>query len=216
MGCRVTGVGEPAGLFSCSDETINWLHECVRRTQANYVTFLPNDPTREFKAWTQDIQNMFWSAMWLFDAQAMYERWQYDMLDTQLPDGNLPNVAPGPVYDAYNSPWWGGCGVWLPWELWQRTGDDRLLRESYDAMKRYVDFLERQGRNGLQDWGLTDWLAWESTPRPIVNTPAACHFAGIVSRTAARLGRQNDADRYAQLAAAIRDRFNARFLDSAT
>ncbi|MCY2994479.1 MAG: alpha-L-rhamnosidase N-terminal domain-containing protein [Planctomycetota bacterium] len=216
VGCRVTGVGEPAGSFSCSDETINWLHACVRRTQANYVTFLPNDPTREFKAWTQDIQNMFWSAMWLFDAQAMYERWQYDMLDTQLPDGNLPNVAPGPVYDAYNSPWWGGCGVWLPWELWLRTDDDRLLRESYDAMKRYVDFLERQGRDDLQDWGLTDWLAWESTPRPIVNTPAAYNFASIVSRTAARLGRQDDADRYARLAAAIRDRFNARFLDPST
>ena len=215
-GCRVSGVGAAVSAFACSDETINWLHESARRTQANYVTFLPNDPTREFKAWTQDIQNMFWSAMYLFDSQAMYERWQSDMLDTQAADGNLPNVAPGPVFDPYNSPWWGGCGVWLPWELWQRTGDDRLLREGYDAMKRYVDFLSRQSHNGQQDWGLADWPAWESTPRPIVNTPAAYHFARIVSRTATMLGHNADADRYAQLADEIRDKFNARFLDTVT
>lgn len=215
-GCRISGVGDAVSSFACSDATINWLHECVRRTQANYVTFLPNDPTREFKAWTQDIQGMFWSAMYLFDSQAMYERWQSDLLDTQASDGNLPNVAPGPVYNVCNSPWWGGCGVWLPWEMWLRTGDDRLLRESYAGMKRYVDFLTSQARDGLQDWGLSDWLAWEATPRPIVNTPAAYHFARIVSRTAAMLGHHADADRYTRLAEEIRDGFNARFLDPST
>lgn len=215
-GCRITGVGDAISSFECSNATINWLHACARRTQENFVTFLPNDPTREFKAWTQDIQNMFWSAMWMFDSRAMYERWQYDMLDAQAANGNLPNVAPGPVFDPFNSPWWGGCGVWLPWETYLWTGDDRLLRESYDAMRRYVDFLSTQDRDGMQDWGLTDWLAWESTPRPIVNTPAAFHFAQIVSRAAEMTGRTDDAEKYRRMAEAIRDKFNARFLDSAT
>lgn len=216
MGCRITGAGRAVSSFSCSDETINWIHEAARRTQANYVTFLPNDPTREFKAWTQDIQNMFCSAMDLFDSQAMYERWQYDILDTQAPDGNLPNVAPGSVFDPYNSPWWGGCGVWLPWEMYLRTGDDRLLRESYNAMKRYVDFLTRQSRDGLQDWGLADWLPVEETPRAIINTPAHFLYAQIVSRAAARLGQTDDVRRYAELAEKIRTTFNQRFLDSNT
>lgn len=39
----------------------------------------------------------------------------------------MANVAPGPVFDDFNSPWWGGCGVWLPWEWRLAYGDESLL-----------------------------------------------------------------------------------------
>jgi hypothetical protein len=32
----------------------------------------------------------------------MYERWQWDIMDGQRPDGSSPNVAPGAYFDAYN------------------------------------------------------------------------------------------------------------------
>jgi hypothetical protein len=49
---------------------------------------------------------MFGSMFYLFaESQAMYERWRCDLLDSQWADGNMANVAPGPVFDAYNSPW---------------------------------------------------------------------------------------------------------------
>lgn len=216
VGCRVSGVGAVSGGFRCSNDLVNWLHEAVRRTQANYVTYLPNDPSREFKAWMEDPVNMFRSAVYLFDSQTMYERWQWDMLDGQTADGNLPNIAPGPGFDAYNSPWWGGSAVWLPWYWHLYYGDDSLLEESYPAMKRYVDFLQKQATDGLQDWGLTDWLPVEETPRPIINTPAAYLYARIVSRTAERVGQTDDARHYAELAESIRTAFNRRFLDSSS
>jgi len=216
VGREISSMYTPSGAFECSDERVNWLHDSVRRTVVSYTTFLPNDPVREWKAWTQDIENMFWSMAYLFDAQSMYERWQYDMLDGQNREGNFPNVAPGPEFDAYNSPWWGGCAVWLPWEWYQYYGDDRLLRDSYAAMRRYVDYLDTVAVDGLQQWGLNDWLPVEDTPVPIINTPAHVLYADIVSRTAALLGHTADARRYSEVAARVRRVFNQAFLDPTT
>jgi alpha-L-rhamnosidase len=217
--CRVSSIGAPAGAFRCSDDFVNQMEETVRRTAVNYTTFLPNDPVREWKAWAQDIQSMFGSAFYLFaESQVMYERWQRDLLDSQRADGNIANVAPGPVFDPYNSPWWGGCGVWLPWEWRLAYGDDALLRESYAAMKRYVDFLavEAGKSGGLQRWGLLDWLPVEETPVALINTPAHFHFARIVSQTAQLLGQPDEAGKYARMADQVRDVFNLNFLDPAT
>jgi len=59
----------PSGSFRCSDDLVNWLNATVRRTSVAYTTFLPNDPVREWKAWMEDPQNMFWSNAYLFDAR---------------------------------------------------------------------------------------------------------------------------------------------------
>lgn len=226
-GCLVSMSWPPSGSFRCSDDTVNWLNDATRRTVVAYTTFLPNDPVREWKAWMQDPQNMFCSSAYLFDAQTMYERWQWDIMDGQRPDGSSPNIAPGAYFDAYNSPWWGGCLVWVPWHWYQYYGDASLLEASYPAMKKYVDFLtkasvvpgEYAGRiaeDGIQDWGLADWCPIEETARPIINTPACFLYATIVSRTAEILGRVEESRRYAELAENIRAAFNRHFLDPAT
>ena len=215
-GCLVSMGWSPSGSFRCSDDVANWLNDATRRTVVAYTTWLPNDPVREWKAWMQDPQNMFCSTVYLFDAQTMYERWQWDIIDGQRPDGSSPNIAPGAYFDDYNSPWWGGCLVWVPWHWYQYYGDASLLQQSYPAMKRYVDFLGTIGTDGLQDWGLADWCPVEETPRAIINTPAYHLFATIVSRTAEMLGKSDDARRYADVAEKVRAAFNRRFLDPAT
>ena len=207
---------EKAGSFSCSDDFVNFLEDIVRRTSAYYTTFLPNDPTREWKVWTQDIVTMFVPNTYLFDAQRMYERWQFDMVNDQREDGNVPNISPGGFFDDYNSPWWGGCVVWLPWNLFQYYGNELVLKESYPAMKLYVDYLTSVSKDGLQDWGLADWCPIEETPRPIINTAAHYYYAKIVSNTAKILGKSDDEKRYSDLASKIKKLFNEQFLDSLT
>lgn len=205
-----------SGSFSCSDGVVNAMEDIVRRTSAYYTTFLPNDPTREWKAWTQDIEGMFVSNTYLFDAQRMYERWQLDMVGDQREDGNIPNVCPGAYFDDYNSPWWGGCVVWLPWNMYQYNGNDSFLKESYPAMKRYVDFLNGMSKDGMQDWGLSDWCPIEETPRRIINTPVYYYYLTILSKTAAMMGNTNDEKKYKELAQKIQRAFNDLFLDKTT
>ena len=101
---------------------------------------------------------MFKSALYLFESQTMYERWQHDILDGQRPDGNLPNVAPGAFFDEYTSSWWGGSAVWIPWHWNLYFGDSQLLRESYPGMKKYVDFLGTTANDSMIEWGLGDWM----------------------------------------------------------
>jgi alpha-L-rhamnosidase len=216
-GCLVAADLAEAGRFRCSDDTINWLNESVRRTQINYIIGVPNDPTREKKGWTQDIETMLESSAYLLDSQALYARWFWDIHDGQRPDGNCPNVTPGPFYDSYNSPWWGGCMVWGPWHWYLYYGDPRILADHYEAMKKYVDFLGKSAEKsgGLQTWGLADWLDVVKTPNAIVNTPAHFLFAQIVSRSAGILGRLDDAVHYAKVADGVRDAYNAKFLDRA-
>lgn len=214
VGHLISSLDEPTGGFYSSDGLQNFLNDSVRRTTVSYTTYLPNDPTREWKGWTQDIENMFRSNVYLFDVQSMYERWQYDMIDGQIANGNSANIAPGPKYDAYNSPWWGGMIVWLPWYLYEYYGDDRVLRESYTPMKRYVDYLSSVSVNGLQDWGLGDWYPVEETPRAIINTTAHYLYAHIVSRTAGILGLPGEAAQYADVADDIKNIFNSKLLDS--
>ena len=214
---RIISTGwERSGSFSCSDGFINSIEDIVRRTSAYYTTFLPNDPTREWKAWTEDIENMFLSNTYLFDAGNMYRRWQMDLINDQRDDGNVPDVCPGPFFDDYNSPWWGGCVVWLPWNMYQYYGDRLLLEESYPAMKRYVDYLSSVSKEGLQDWGLADWCPIEETPRPLINTPAWYYYAEIVSKTAGITGKTEDEKIYSDLAERIKKKFNEQFLDTVT
>jgi alpha-L-rhamnosidase len=218
-GCMVAADLVKAGGFSCSDPLVNWLHGAVERTQRNYVTYLPNDPTREKKAWTQDAENMFLSSAYLFDSRALYARWQDDIIDGQKASGNLNNMAPPELAETcgMNSPWWGGVGVWLPWEWYQMYGDSALLTKHYEAMKRYVDFCDKQGPDGIQTvWGLTDWISVEGTSAELVNTTATYRHARILEWTAKMMGKDDDQTKYAALAEKIKKAFNARFLQKDT
>ncbi|MGD0896583.1 MAG: family 78 glycoside hydrolase catalytic domain, partial [Thermoguttaceae bacterium] len=216
VGCQVNADLQTAGVFRSSDDVLNWLHGAVIRTFMNYVTGIPNDPTREKKGWTQDVETEFRSAAYLFDSQSLFERWQWDIIDGQSRDGNCPNVTPGPFFDAFNSTWWGGMVVWGPWQWYQVYGDRRILADSYPAMKKYVDFLTKTGKDHMQDWGLTDWLAIEDSPRMLVNTPAYYLYAQIVSQAAAMQGNHEDAKTYADLAQTIKRKFNEKFLYAKT
>jgi len=216
VGCQINADLQTTGAFVSSDDTLNWMHGSVIRTFMNYVIAVPNDPTREKKGWTQDIETQLRPASYLFDVRSLFERWHDDLRDGQAKDGNCPNVTPGPFYDSFNSTWWGGTVVWGPWYWYQAYGDRRILLDSYPAMKRYVDFLTTQGKDGMQDWGLADWLAIEDTHRMVNNTPAYYLYAGIVSRVAAMQGLTDDAKKYEELAQSIRRRYNEKFLFTKT
>jgi alpha-L-rhamnosidase len=59
-------------------------------------------------------------------------------------------------------------------------------------------------------------LAIEETPVALINTPAHVQFADIVSRTATMLGKTEEAQQYAAIAARLRQMLNQKFLDPAT
>lgn len=231
-----------AGDFACSDPFFNSLHTALLRTHQSYSFGLPMDPSREKQSWTQDVQNMMDSAVYLSDSAALYRSWWRDMCANQTPDGNVGAIVPvaGLQTQDWNCPWWGGMIVYLPWKYYEYYGDRAFMAEAYEPMRAYVDFLGRRasegiranggtlrglpdpGRDeqavadGLLAWGTGDWMGLAKPPVTLISTAAWSYYASIVARTAALLGKHEDATRYAALALEIADRLNRRFLDAAT
>jgi alpha-L-rhamnosidase len=236
-----------AGSFACSNPYLNTLYNVTLRTHRNYNYDVPMDPSREKQGWTQDAQNMFDTAAYFTDVRGLYRRWWWDMADNQDEQGYLGSVVPfvNRQVNDWNSPWWSGVLVFLPWEHYQYYGDRRLLEEAYEPMRRYVDFLGKMtdagydadtgnhwgdypyltqnlnpalAKEGLLIWnGAGDWhnpvasANQHVVPTPMTTMPAWYYYATIVSRTAALLGKSDDATKYTGVARTVRDRFNAKY-----
>ena len=220
------------GQFSCSEERINHLQDLFTRTLLNNMHGIPTDcPQREKMGWMDDGCVDIEMALLNFDTTNFYRKWIADMVDAQDADGHVPDIVPtsgwgrsaGPGQPGEMAdPWWGGAIVMAPWKLYVYRGDVRLLRESYPAMKAYVDFMTSTAKDHVVSWGLGDWLdesAGGGGRRvPVAQTSTACYAycANIVAQTAAILGKSEDTANYRSLSAAIKDKFNALFLNKET
>ena len=76
--------------------------------------------------------------------------------------GNLPFTCP--TYRGGGGPAWSGFCITLPWELYERYGDKRILAESFPTVQRWLTFLDTKADSDiLRRWGgqwdfLGDWL----------------------------------------------------------
>jgi hypothetical protein len=145
-----------------------------------------------------------------------------DMAEAQLPDGLVPNIAPefvefkGAFRGAAE---WGAVFLQVPWQQRDFTGDESLLRENYPAMQRYFAYLEARAEHDILSDGLGDWYDYQIgsgkranlTPPPITATAFFYDDARTLARTAALLGRLDDATRYTARAEEIRRAYIAKF-----
>jgi alpha-L-rhamnosidase len=226
----VTTAAEPAGQFTCSNERINKIQELILRTQLNNMHGIPTDcPQREKMGWMDDGCVCMEMAFYNFDTPLFYRKWFHDMMDAQDANGHVADFVPtsgwgrtGPKGElgAMADPWWGGAIVLAPWKLYLHYGDTRVLEEGYSSMKAYVDYLGTTTKNHLIPWGLGDWLVGSAKagapPQTHLSTAAYAYQARIVSQAAALLEKEDDARRYAALAAQIRDAFNKKNLNTET
>lgn len=56
-----------------------------------------------------------------------------------------------------DSPEWGSTAVFLPFLYYQFYGDNSLIVEYYDVMKRYADYLSSTATDHIVSHGLGDW-----------------------------------------------------------
>jgi alpha-L-rhamnosidase len=218
------------GEFSCSNPFLNHVHGATLRTHLNYTLDVPMDPTREKAGWTQDVQTMIDSTVYLTDIAALYRRWWTDMQESQLPDGSVGSVAPmiwGGQENIWNDPWWGGMMIYLPYKHYLYYGNREILETAYQPMANYLKWLADQidPKDGLLRWaGASDWIevginGWgppKRTPAYLVSTCALYRFTDMMSEISRTLGKSAEAEAYAADAMKIKNNFNARLLDPAT
>ena len=132
--------------FDSSNELLNKLVEATRWSAKNNHADVPTDcPTRERHGWTGDAQIFCNTAAYLFNYAPFARKYVSDMIDGQRKNGKFRQITPKGGIDFYmdfmdGSAGWSDAGVLIPYRIYKRYGDKKILESSYAAMKKYADF----------------------------------------------------------------------------
>ena len=90
-------------------------------------------------------------------------RWLENLRADQLPDGRIPIFSPRSPFDAeaaasaqgigsiVAAAGWSDAIAIVPWTLYERYGDRRVLEENYDAMLRWIEYQRQTAASALPD-----------------------------------------------------------------
>ncbi len=211
---------EPVGDFACSNELFNRVRTLIRWAQRNnLVSVITDCPHRERLGWLEQYHLHGPSLRYEYDLAQLYTKTMDDMADSQTAAGLIPDIAPEfTVFGGgfRDSPEWGSSFIIVPWQQYQFTGDDTLLRRYYSRMKQYQTYLQGRASNNMLNHGLGDWYdlgpgtLGQAQLTPVSLTATAYFFqnAQILADTARVIGQTNDAVQFDALAANIRTAFN--------
>ena len=179
------------------------------------------------------------SAKWLRDLVA--GQWDNGVVSNMAPLPRSEGRH-GPVGGWHGSAGWGDAAVIVPWELYRAYGDTRILDEHWASMSAWLGYVERAAADGrhpdraarsaaplaheryLWDTGfqfgewkvpgeeITDMAAYQASDRGHVSTAYFFRSALLASKIARVLGKSGEADRYAELAARVRDAWQREFI----
>ncbi|HVT92770.1 MAG TPA: family 78 glycoside hydrolase catalytic domain [Bryobacteraceae bacterium] len=211
----------PTGTLSTSSELVNKMWKIgIWGQRGNFLSIPTDCPQRDERlGWTGDAEAFWRTGAYNFDIAAFTRKYMLDMIDAQTPEGAFPNVAPDllPFPGFVGAPGWGDAGVIIPWTAWKQYGDTQFIRENWEPMRRWMDFIARNNPNYLREKGVgpdfSDWLAPdERSPKPLVATAYWALIAGMMTQMARAVGEDSDAARYAALEDHIRAAYQHAFV----
>jgi alpha-L-rhamnosidase len=215
-----------AGSFSCSDPLINQLqHNIVWGLKGNFLDVPTDCPQRDERlGWTGDAQVFAPTACFNMHAASFYTKWLRDLAADQGTDGMIPQVVPN-ILNGGGSTGWADAGVVIPWVVYLNYGDREILSTQYESMKSWIGYMEQHAGEDLvwqeNDWHWGDWLAYDAsqsdymgafTTKDLIATAYFAYSAGLVSKTATILGKEEDARYYADLSDKVKSAFNQEFV----
>ena len=220
--------------FDSSNELLNKLVEATRWSAKNNHADVPTDcPTRERHGWTGDAQIFCDTASYLFNYAPFARKYVSDMIDGQRKNGKFRQITPKGGIDFYmdfmdGSAGWSDAGVLIPYRIYKRYGDQKILENSYAAMKKYADFkiktlgkryptavrtgIDRKYKKYISNYGqsygewaeptevhITDFHDF-ACPHPEETTAYIVYMLQTMAEIAGVLGKQDDQKRFSEYA----------------
>lgn len=205
-----------AGEFTCSQPTINRFYQnIVWGVRGNYRSISTDCPQRdERQGWLGDRSAESKGETYLFDIAALYAKWTQDMADAQRPNGSISDVCPSywPLYN--DNVTWPSSAVIIPGALLDQYADAAIIARLYPSMVKWIDHLSGYITNGIitkDSYG--DWCVPPEDPKlihskdparktapAILATSYFHHCLKLMAGYAHRLGKPDDAQRFAALA----------------
>ncbi len=175
---------EFTGDFECSNPLINQLqHNIQWGLRGNFLDVPTDCPQRDERmGWTGDAQVFAPTACFNVNAAPFFSKWLKDVEADQRNDGSVPWVVPMVIEDGGGTGWsdgygatgWADAAIVIPWTIYQRFGDKRILEQQYTSMKAWEEYMIREaGESYLFNTGFHfgDWLSFAEYSSYIYNAP---------------------------------------------
>jgi alpha-L-rhamnosidase len=217
-GLVISSVNELSSSYETSDPLVNKLWQNITWSlRSNFLSIPTDTPARnERMGWSGDISVFSKTATYLTDANSFLRRHLLAMRDVQDDNGRFTDVAP--LGGGFGGTLWGSAGIVVAWETYRQYGDIQLLGEHFNAMKKYINFLESKidKNTGILNEGpLGDWLSPEGNKND--NTLFwMAYFSydlNIMSQMASILGKTDEAIALKKRSEEIKKAFNDIYID---
>ena len=136
---------------------------------SNYLSVPTDCPQRnERLGWTADTQVFCEAGSFNANTLRFFHKWMRDLRDSQDELGGFPGVAPWAQYGGEKMRiGWADAGVIVPYRIWTQFGDERIVRENWEAMEKFMARVNEtqyrtellKGQCGMYQYA--DWLSFE-------------------------------------------------------
>ena len=131
------------GQIRCGRPEIDQLISNIFWGQKSNFLDVPTDcPQRDERlGWTGDAQVFVRTAGYNYDVEKFFRKWLRDLKADQRPDGSVGQVIPDYMPEEAPSAAWGDAAVICPWQIYETYGNEEVLKEQFDSMKKWVDYI---------------------------------------------------------------------------
>lgn len=203
-----TYFGTAVGNLATGDATLDRIWQVgVETLRACSEDAIVDTPTRERGQWAGDVVSVGLDiAGVVFDDLRIFRRGLVQCAQSARADGLVSGMVPGKdIYlSTYAAQWVSAC-----WHYFERTGDDDLLDQLFDAAERNLAAFEAQrGPEGVRTnlaWAFVDW-GYVPNPGPADVGMNLHHLQALTDmvRWCRYVGQEAKATRYEALADASR------------
>jgi alpha-L-rhamnosidase len=225
--------GDPVATLATSSDLVNRMWSIgIWGQRGNFLSIPTDCPQRDERLGWMGDAGVFWrTGSYNFDIAAFSQKFIQDIVDAQTTQGAFTNVSPNTLplgggetegTSAWNegvvgAPGWGDAGVIVPWTTWVQYGDRAVIDENWDAMQRWMEFIQSRNPDFLRKKGVgpnfADWLAPdEHTNKDLLATAYWALIANMMSQMAHAVGKEADAKRYDNVVQNIRAAFQKAYI----
>jgi alpha-L-rhamnosidase len=225
--------GQPSATLTTASDLVNRMYGIgLWGQRGNYLSVPTDCPQRDERLGWMGDAGVFWrTGTYNFDVAAFSQKFIQDIVDAQTSQGAFTNVSPNTLPSQGGStegtsPWdegsigapgWGDAGVIVPWNTWVQYGDKAIIEKNWDAMQRWMEFIQSRNPDFIRKNGVgpnfADWLAPDpNTNKDLLATAYWALIAGQMSQMAHAIGKDADAKHYDDVVQNVRAAFQKAYI----
>nr|WP_238386367.1 family 78 glycoside hydrolase catalytic domain [Streptococcus sp. S784/96/1] len=206
------------GKLMTSDDRVNQLLSNILWSQKGNMLSIPTDcPQRERVGWTGDMQVFAPASTFYLNTNAFIQRWLKNVRIGQHENGEVVDYSPTPkdakdssFTGSYSSAGWGDAIIMVPWTLYERFGDKKVLEDNYEAMLKWFTYAQKSAAGDKKgdaryiwdtkfhygDWMFPSFMMTDPAPmrtaevtKDLVATAFLAHSAELLADISEVLGK---------------------------